>query len=326
VGCILYLMLTGRRPFEAPENSSWFDTILTGRITPIEELVEDVPAELASLVGHLLERDATRRLRSSHRLRRQLVAIQAGLAQGGRRVSTSQRKQRRRRDWPARTGGGLPLAVLGLVLAMSLRVASSLDGVPAAIAATAEHRSSSGPGLVWLSADFEGLGTPPGPDQPDALARWSRSIQERIARIARRDQPRALLLSEHVVKLLANLPSGTGLCLVEPDTAHLAVVAFERRADAASLRVLRGAFEIGSATLPAASRGRSLNPEFEKTVEMAEAIWPAVFAPGVSPASQRRFLDALNTLSSAGGSGLDPPASRWIDALLARTEGRHAGS
>jgi eukaryotic-like serine/threonine-protein kinase len=65
-GCLLYEMLTGRRPFAGGTEASLVGSILERQPTPIPDITPAVPRSLVRLVDACLVKDAAARLQSAH--------------------------------------------------------------------------------------------------------------------------------------------------------------------------------------------------------------------------------------------------------------------
>jgi len=77
LGAVLYEMLSGRRPFGAPDRAETVGRILEGRHPPLKELRLAIPHRLAAIVERCLERDRERRFQSAAQLRESLAAVAA---------------------------------------------------------------------------------------------------------------------------------------------------------------------------------------------------------------------------------------------------------
>jgi serine/threonine protein kinase len=65
LGVVLFECLSGRRPVEAPTLVQTFRLLLAGAFPPLESVAPDVPRELSTLVGRLLDADLERRTTSA---------------------------------------------------------------------------------------------------------------------------------------------------------------------------------------------------------------------------------------------------------------------
>ncbi len=105
LGAVLYLLLTGKRPFQARTLAGYLGKHLHNPPRPPSELVPGIPAELEALCLRLLEKDPAARPASATHLLRILL----GPEQGPLRVDG---------DWPRELAGrGVELATLGSALA-----------------------------------------------------------------------------------------------------------------------------------------------------------------------------------------------------------------
>ena len=66
LGAVLYEMLTGTPPFQAPNEMELILKVRDARVTPIAELEPSVPAELVSVVARALSRSRETRYQSGH--------------------------------------------------------------------------------------------------------------------------------------------------------------------------------------------------------------------------------------------------------------------
>ncbi len=68
LGCVLYEMLAGRRPFQMPTPVETFAAILNADPTPLAGVGGSVPADLKRIVRHCLEKDRSARFQSAQDL------------------------------------------------------------------------------------------------------------------------------------------------------------------------------------------------------------------------------------------------------------------
>ena len=61
-GCVLYEMVTGRRPFRGDSDMSTLAAIIKEEPRPVREIVEEVPVEVERLIRHCMRKDPKRRL------------------------------------------------------------------------------------------------------------------------------------------------------------------------------------------------------------------------------------------------------------------------
>ncbi len=76
LGVVLYEMVTGSRPFDGPTTAIIFDALLNKTPPPVRERNPKVPAELARIIGKLLEKDRALRYESAADLRAELIRIE----------------------------------------------------------------------------------------------------------------------------------------------------------------------------------------------------------------------------------------------------------
>ena len=76
LGTILYLMATGRMPFEGKTNAVTFDAILNRDPAPVSELNASLPPELQRIVGKCLEKSSDLRYQHASELRVDLKRLQ----------------------------------------------------------------------------------------------------------------------------------------------------------------------------------------------------------------------------------------------------------
>jgi eukaryotic-like serine/threonine-protein kinase len=72
LGVVLYEMVAGRPPFSCEKPEELFDEICSSQPPAINGLEPPVPAELSSIIGHMLEKDPGRRPQSAGEVRTQL--------------------------------------------------------------------------------------------------------------------------------------------------------------------------------------------------------------------------------------------------------------
>jgi serine/threonine protein kinase/Flp pilus assembly protein TadD len=81
LGVVLYEMVTGSRPFEGSTAAVVFDAILNKAPVPVRERNPEVPAELARIIGRLLEKNRALRYQSASELQADLVGQAIGVGQ-----------------------------------------------------------------------------------------------------------------------------------------------------------------------------------------------------------------------------------------------------
>jgi serine/threonine protein kinase len=114
LGVVLYEMVTGRRPFEAPDTATLIASILERTPAPITD-VAPVPPRLARAVAVAVDKDPDERWQSARDLLRELKSIAEAPPAEHEGTQTVPRPPRSRRTWLV---GGL--ATLGLVVALAL--------------------------------------------------------------------------------------------------------------------------------------------------------------------------------------------------------------
>ncbi|HSO40916.1 MAG TPA: serine/threonine-protein kinase, partial [Labilithrix sp.] len=89
MGVILYEMLVGETPFEAPDASSVMKLVKTKPIAPLRKVAPDASEAMEELLGRCLERDRTRRFADAAAVRDALERLRKTLARGARpRIDT----------------------------------------------------------------------------------------------------------------------------------------------------------------------------------------------------------------------------------------------
>jgi Tol biopolymer transport system component len=124
LGCVLYEMASGRRPFEGRSQASLIAAILEKDPEPIADRLPLVPPALDRLVQACLAKDPDERLQTAHDVRLQLRWI----AEGGSRAGVPAPVAARRRS---REGLAWSLAALAAVAAVTLAVLALLRPAPA---------------------------------------------------------------------------------------------------------------------------------------------------------------------------------------------------
>ncbi|MGZ3477461.1 MAG: serine/threonine-protein kinase, partial [Polyangiales bacterium] len=75
LGVILYELLAGRLPFIAKEYRALVDEILERKHTPVDQLSDEIPREIAQIVDESLEKSRDRRLSSAAAMAQKLTAV-----------------------------------------------------------------------------------------------------------------------------------------------------------------------------------------------------------------------------------------------------------
>ncbi len=83
LGCVLYEMATGKRPFDGKSQASLITAIMGSEPTPILDLAPLTPPALERLIGTCLAKDPVDRIQSAHDVMLQLQWIAAGGSQAG---------------------------------------------------------------------------------------------------------------------------------------------------------------------------------------------------------------------------------------------------
>ncbi|MGA2992901.1 MAG: protein kinase [Candidatus Korobacteraceae bacterium] len=78
-GVVLYQLLTGNHPFQAPDQTSTIARILTEPAPPLSKYISDSPDELEEIVGRSLVKDRTERYQSAEEFAFDLSLVQAQL-------------------------------------------------------------------------------------------------------------------------------------------------------------------------------------------------------------------------------------------------------
>ena len=120
-GCVLYEMLAGARPFARPTTAETLAAILNEEPPELSASDRKVPAELAHIISHCLEKRPERRFQSAHDLAFALKSLLSG-----REVVLFTR----RRAWPQRRFVTWS-SVAGLVVLLALAVWFYLSGARA---------------------------------------------------------------------------------------------------------------------------------------------------------------------------------------------------
>ncbi|VTS06156.1 serine/threonine-protein kinase [Tuwongella immobilis] len=125
LGCVLYQMVTGRRPFDGSTIFDIIDQILRSDPTPVITLVPSCPPGLATLIGELLEKSPECRPASAAVVAERLLAIDSAPSQATPPTSLLTILNR----GILYSLGGMGLVLLGLVL-MGQLVSTGIPGQP----------------------------------------------------------------------------------------------------------------------------------------------------------------------------------------------------
>lgn len=208
-GVLLYEMTTGHRPFRGASSADVTTAILRHDPPPVTAIRETVPADLARIVRHCLQKDPDRRYQTAKGLRNELVELAESLRAGSSAPAVSApvaEPPKRRRLW---SGMALATAVAGALLAAALltgghagkRVSNPSELVEnaeaRALLAQAERYESRGdtPSDLELAEQVlrRALEKDPGNPYLEArLAALLARVQENYPRQARRDEIEAL--------------------------------------------------------------------------------------------------------------------------------------
>jgi serine/threonine-protein kinase len=131
VGAVLYELLTGAKPFEAPTLQALFFKILTDKPRPVRELVPEIPSALDHVVEKAMAKDAPKRYQSALEMANDLsgvrsaiegsssypssVSLSATVEHAIRRSRATTRARTRRREL-ALGGGVLAVAALSALV------------------------------------------------------------------------------------------------------------------------------------------------------------------------------------------------------------------
>jgi eukaryotic-like serine/threonine-protein kinase len=116
-GAVLYEMATGQLAFGGPTGGVILHAILSESPRPVAEFNSAVPAELAGIIAHALERDRDARYASAAELRADLANLKRALESGVPLSSALRPSSRAPRPWPiAAAGAVIALAILAVVV------------------------------------------------------------------------------------------------------------------------------------------------------------------------------------------------------------------
>jgi Tol biopolymer transport system component len=120
LGCVLYEMATGRRPFNGRSQASLIAAILEKPLAPIAEAQPLAPPALDRLVRSLLAKDPAERVQTAHDVKLQLRWIAEGGSQAGVPAPMAARRRGRERlAWAL--AGVAALAALAVTVLLLLR-------------------------------------------------------------------------------------------------------------------------------------------------------------------------------------------------------------
>jgi eukaryotic-like serine/threonine-protein kinase len=162
LGCVLYEMATGLRPFAARSRASLISAIMTGEPSPISQHQPTSPPAFDRLVRCCLEKDPDERWQSAHDVARELRWIGDGGALAV--VASDLGTKRSRRELLAWALASVALAVALAAAAVAIRSAhhAAVQPVSAAImlpeksAVRAVSLSPDGTSLVVVARDLSG--------------------------------------------------------------------------------------------------------------------------------------------------------------------------
>ena len=129
-GCVLFEMLTGRRPFAGPTNSDVVAAILE-RAPDFDALPQATPARVRALLRRCLEKDRRRRLHDMADARIELEDALGETASGATEAARASGASRARLGWRELAAWGVAvtaIALLGWTLANRRPASTSADG------------------------------------------------------------------------------------------------------------------------------------------------------------------------------------------------------
>ncbi len=120
LGCVLYEMATGKRPFAGATQASLISSIMKDQPAPISEVLQLSPPGLDRLVRACLEKDPEERIQTAREVRMHLRWIVEGGSQaGGPAPVSARRRSRERMAWifgGVASAAAIALAVMTFVL------------------------------------------------------------------------------------------------------------------------------------------------------------------------------------------------------------------
>ena len=97
LGCVLYEMITGKRPFQGKSQASLISSIMSAEPAPIAQVSPLNPPALERLVKACLAKDPEERIQTAHDVKLQLQWIVEGGSQAGVAAPVAARRKRRER-------------------------------------------------------------------------------------------------------------------------------------------------------------------------------------------------------------------------------------
>lgn len=142
LGCVLYEMLGGRRPFDRPTIADTISAILHEEPAPLENVAPTPPPPaLVAIVSRCLEKEAAERFHSAHDLALALRSLSGGSGEAARpRVKT----RNRRRPGRAEAIAGVSILAAAAAFGLAWRAFRSSDAPPDT---WTSHQLTSSPGL-----------------------------------------------------------------------------------------------------------------------------------------------------------------------------------
>jgi hypothetical protein len=131
LGIILYEILTGRVPFDAPNYNALMLSIMTKPHTPVRELAPTVPPELEAVIDQALQKDRANRMGTARELAERLESVAVRLSEspvGIARVDGRLLRSGAPGPW-ARTGGPRPGRSTAFLVAGGLALAGVLGAI-----------------------------------------------------------------------------------------------------------------------------------------------------------------------------------------------------